>query len=44
MAAETGFSEDKYDVYRPKPNLGSQSSLIDLETEIVNRGQAKLCQ
>ena len=42
MAAGTGFSDDKYDVFRPE-KLGSQSPLIGLEAEIANKGQAGLC-
>lgn len=42
MTAGTGFSDDKYDVFRPKM-FGSQSPLIDLEPEMGNRGQAELC-
>ncbi len=33
----------KFDVFRPKSKLGSQSPLIDLEAEMANKGQARLC-
>ena len=37
------IADDKYDVFRPKEFGSVESSLIDLEAEIANKGQARLC-